>query len=501
MKETTMTVPTPMPASTTRSDRVLRKTTFVLLLAFAMLGAIDRPTVAQEHRTPFRAVDNQTEWEISRAAVDVSASWWNPVPAPSTDDHQHVPIDTWSGDEFGFTQHTIVAGRTLELRTILDPDGHASNVDYDYCGTNYFEQALGLVLDEPMTIRFVATGRSWYGPEGTVVPGSPVEMTLDAGKHYFVHRGAWEGDPTEVSLSAIAITDGTFRSPGWWTDISLVGIDSSAGSEAYSNPDGLLGTYGFGGGGWPSSGVNVSFSLWDNVLEFSGSGEGLGGPTVCNAEYNYLYEAYYSASTIVVEEPAVLSCTWGSATYGEFADFGPWALDGGLNGPWSRQIEPGIYPLVISGMVNHGMCDFSASLRGVVDCDENGIDDLIEIDGGLATDSDGDGIPDHCEPDCNGNGADDALDLANETSFDCNENGIPDECEVAEGDGTPDCEEACPADLDGDGTVDGADLGRFLLDAGTTCDPDLPCPADFNGDGEVTGGDLGLLLVAWGACP
>ncbi|MCP4068863.1 MAG: hypothetical protein GY741_11350 [Phycisphaeraceae bacterium] len=54
----------------------------------------------------------------------------------------------------------------------------------------------------------------------------------------------------------------------------------------------------------------------------------------------------------------------------------------------------------------------------------------------------------------------------------------------------------CPADLNGDGTVGGADLG-LLLAAWGTADP----AADLNGDGNVDGGDLGLLLSAWGPCP
>ncbi len=51
-----------------------------------------------------------------------------------------------------------------------------------------------------------------------------------------------------------------------------------------------------------------------------------------------------------------------------------------------------------------------------------------------------------------------------------------------------------PADINGDGLVNGSDLG-LLLAAWGSC-PN-PCPADFTGDGLVDGGDLGLLLAAW----
>ena len=51
-----------------------------------------------------------------------------------------------------------------------------------------------------------------------------------------------------------------------------------------------------------------------------------------------------------------------------------------------------------------------------------------------------------------------------------------------------------PGDLDGDGDVDGGDLG-FLLASWGRCP--APCPADLDGDGAVTGADIGLLLSNW----
>ena len=52
----------------------------------------------------------------------------------------------------------------------------------------------------------------------------------------------------------------------------------------------------------------------------------------------------------------------------------------------------------------------------------------------------------------------------------------------------------CPGDLDGNGTVDGADLG-FVLGAWGTSSGDL------TGDGQTDGADLGALLGGWGDCP
>jgi hypothetical protein len=53
----------------------------------------------------------------------------------------------------------------------------------------------------------------------------------------------------------------------------------------------------------------------------------------------------------------------------------------------------------------------------------------------------------------------------------------------------------CDADLNGDGQVDGADVGLLLGDWGERT------LADLDQDGAVDGADLGLLLAAWGPCP
>ncbi|MEI6474352.1 MAG: hypothetical protein WCO75_03060 [Planctomycetota bacterium] len=55
----------------------------------------------------------------------------------------------------------------------------------------------------------------------------------------------------------------------------------------------------------------------------------------------------------------------------------------------------------------------------------------------------------------------------------------------------------CPADLNGDHVVNGADLG-LLLGSWGACPG---CPADLNHDGIVNGADLGLMLGSWGPCP
>ena len=53
----------------------------------------------------------------------------------------------------------------------------------------------------------------------------------------------------------------------------------------------------------------------------------------------------------------------------------------------------------------------------------------------------------------------------------------------------------CPADLDGDGVVGGADLGSLLIKWGTS-----DAAADLDGNGTVNGADIGIMLIAWGEC-
>ena len=67
------------------------------------------------------------------------------------------------------------------------------------------------------------------------------------------------------------------------------------------------------------------------------------------------------------------------------------------------------------------------------------------------------------------------------TCEDFDGNGVADACEVSD----------LPGDLNGDGLVNGVDLGLFLVGWGQ------PGPTDLNGDGTTNGVDLGVLLVDW----
>ena len=85
---------------------------------------------------------------------------------------------------------------------------------------------------------------------------------------------------------------------------------------------------------------------------------------------------------------------------------------------------------------------------------------------------------------------------------DCDSNGLLDAWEIAEGlvndgnaDGLPDGCDSARVDLDGDGQVDGNDLGLFMALWGTNG----RLGGDFDGNDIVDGGDLAILLAGWAA--
>ncbi|MBX3354898.1 MAG: hypothetical protein KF724_04290 [Phycisphaeraceae bacterium] len=85
--------------------------------------------------------------------------------------------------------------------------------------------------------------------------------------------------------------------------------------------------------------------------------------------------------------------------------------------------------------------------------------------------------------DCNFNGQADIIDIILGLATDNNFDGIPDNC-------------GCLADLDKDGSVNGADLALILGAWGVN----PGSPSDLNLDGVVNGADIAIVLGAWGPC-
>ncbi|MCP4497536.1 MAG: hypothetical protein GY825_12240 [Phycisphaeraceae bacterium] len=74
-------------------------------------------------------------------------------------------------------------------------------------------------------------------------------------------------------------------------------------------------------------------------------------------------------------------------------------------------------------------------------------------------------------------------------------NGQEQSIEITAFDFIPEPQADCVGDLNGDGVVDGADLGLLIGGWGTTG------LGDLNGDESIDGADLGLMIGAWGVCP
>ena len=176
----------------------------------------------------------------------------------------------------------------------------------------------------------------------------------------------------------------------------------------------------------------------------------------------------------------------------------------------------------------------TASHYGIIevvsaDCDGDLIPDSVQLLTGTATDCDGNGVIDVCDPDCdnngvpdacrqgtldcNGNGVPDSCDVDNGTSEDCNRNMIPDECDIAS-ELEDDCDEnevpdSCDIDCDGNEVPDICDIedrthpdcnGNGIpdlcdIDSGHSNDVDddgVPdeCQPDCNGNGIPDGRDI-----------
>lgn len=108
--------------------------------------------------------------------------------------------------------------------------------------------------------------------------------------------------------------------------------------------------------------------------------------------------------------------------------------------------------------------------------------------------------------DCNDNGVNDADEIFADPSLDCNSNGVLDSCEIEanpsldqNGNGVLDaCEPACNGELTGDNVVNGADLATVLANWGPC--PGQPCNGELTGDNVVNGADLATVLANWGPC-
>jgi len=165
----------------------------------------------------------------------------------------------------------------------------------------------------------------------------------------------------------------------------------------------------------------------------------------------------------------------------------PWGLRIGPNGNvFALRHDPGEPTGEAGGMFHDDLAELHVNASRIYEFDvDSGIflrSYVTGHDTGLWFPTGFDFMPGEAT-DCNRNFVLDACDIATGRSRDGNGNGIPDECD------------GFTADLNGDGAVDGADLGELLASWGECLEK---CAADLNDDGVVDGADLGIVLAEWG---
>ncbi|MFQ5430000.1 MAG: immunoglobulin domain-containing protein, partial [Phycisphaerae bacterium] len=85
----------------------------------------------------------------------------------------------------------------------------------------------------------------------------------------------------------------------------------------------------------------------------------------------------------------------------------------------------------VTGLASSAGTFLFGSAVPAVDCNNNGLADVCEIDAGSSAPGGPFYCTVSCDPDCNDNGIPDSCDIAGGQSQDCNANGVPDTCESA----------------------------------------------------------------------
>jgi endoglucanase len=198
---------------------------------------------------------------------------------------------------------------------------------------------------------------------------------------------------------------------------------------------------------WPArSSDSLSYHIYLNLSEFISSGYavedliitsiGSGvvtGPHPANAQQDLYYLTVDCAGTTITpgsgssyqaETQVSISVPAGAPTDAWTITNDPSLADLPFGQSAATQTE--MIPVFDAGLLIYGE-------QGTRDCNDNGVEDADEVASGEAADTDGNGVPDECDPDCDADGEPNAFEIQ-QGAADCNGNGVPDTCDLSGGD-------------------------------------------------------------------
>ncbi len=378
----------------------------------------------------FSSLSSTTSVELFRS-VDGGATWLGPVGAFGGD-KQWIAVDRTTGTGSGHIYQTW-------------------NAEFSCCGQTDFARSLdhGLSFQSPrsMPLPKIKWGTMDVGPDGTLYfAGSNLAQT---GHLFLTSSNAKDplvlptfSAPKTINLGGTTASGGT-PNPGGLVGQVWIATDHSNGSTHGNiyvlgsvDPPGLdpldvMFIRSTDGGQTWSAPVRVnddapSLTGWQWFAAMSVAPTGridvAWNDTRNDDTVNYS-ELYYSSS---VDGGA----TWSANVpiTPPFNHFEGYPQQSKIGDYMHMVSDAGGANLAFAATFNHEQDVYYVRIGG--DCNENGVEDYLDIAHGTSADCTGNGTPDECEPDCNGNGVADSCDILAGTSADCTNNAVPDECEA-----------------------------------------------------------------------
>jgi hypothetical protein len=178
--------------------------------------------------------------------------------------------------------------------------------------------------------------------------------------------------------------------------------------------------------------ISSGYAVEDLIITSIGSGV-VTGPHPANAQQDLYYLTVDCAGTTITpgsgssyqaETQVSISVPAGAPTDAWTITNDPSLADLPFGQSAATQTE--MIPVFDAGLLIYGE-------QGTRDCNDNGVEDADEVASGEAADTDGNGVPDECDPDCDADGEPNAFEIQ-QGAADCNGNGVPDTCDLSGGD-------------------------------------------------------------------